>query len=239
MIGFVKVVNVAICDDQIEVAEALKKHVEKAFGECCLNCDIDIFTSGDSLLKKAGNYSVVFLDMEMPGRDGVETGKRIRSMNPECKIIMASCKMDRFKEVFQFQAFRFISKPFMQAEIEEAVFALKDIFCKDAEIEVYNNREPYMVKLKDIQYVEAFNGYSEFHVSRQVFRSNLSLKELEGMLDERFFVRISRQFIVNCPQIDSYKNGIVHISDTRITVSRRKKADFARRYIAFDLYHRS
>ena len=60
----------------------------------------------------------------MPGMDGIETGKEYLKQlkdRRDCKIIMASGAIERFKEVFKIQPFRFITKPFSLEEMEEVI----------------------------------------------------------------------------------------------------------------------
>lgn len=62
---------------------------------------------------------ILFLDIEMPGEDGIQTGKRLRERGSECKIIMATSMAERFKEGYHIGASRFVTKPFDQEEVEE------------------------------------------------------------------------------------------------------------------------
>lgn len=229
---------IGLCDDQMAVAMRLKKIISDILQEEGENWEICLFDSGEKLLETAELINVVFLDIEMPGLDGIETGKELKRRNPDCKIIMATGKVERFKEAFHIQAMRFITKPFDKREIEEALKAVEKSHVGNAKIELYYLRNSYQIEQDKIQYIKAYNGYTEYRVENQVFRKDISLNEVEKMLDKRLFVRIHRQYIINMRWIQSYSNGKVEIGDIEIDVSRRKRKDFEQKYIEYDLNYR-
>lgn len=234
----VQMIKVGICDDEKIVLELLKSLVEQCLKELGEDSTILTFDSGEKLLEEAKGLDILFLDIEMPGMDGIETGKRIPRQNPDCKIIMATSRQERFKEAFKINAFRFVTKPFQKEEIKEA---LKDVFQTRVgmeKIEVYRERVPYTFFQKDILYVATVDSSVEFVLRECVFRKETSLKELETILDDRIFYRVNKQCIVNMQHIDTYKNGVIRIGEAEIRVSIRKKKEFEKAYIMFDVSYR-
>lgn len=231
-------IYIGICDDEREVALELQEYIEKELSKRNIQWKSRIFLSGEELLKEVEKLSIVFLDIEMPGLDGIETGKRIKQKNPSCKIIMATGMVERFREVFFFQAFRFLVKPFSQKDIAEAVEAVLEEALGEQEIELYYERTVYRVPQKQIQYIQAFNGYADFWVENQRFRKEVSLNDLEEQLDMRMFARVQRKYIVNMRWINSYHNGVVSVAGVEIAVSRRKKKEFEKQYITYDIRYK-
>ena len=58
------------------------------------------------------------------------------------------------------------------------------------------------------------------------------------MLDERLFVRISRDIIVNLCWIQEYEKEQIKLGAESFDISRRRKKEFERKYIEFDLKYR-
>lgn len=230
--------RVALCDDQENILEQLKELLESILQKNGCSYIIETFTSGEELVGQKSYFDAVFLDIEMPGMDGIQTGEIIRQRNADCKLIMATSAIERYKEAFHIRAFRFVTKPFAYSEVEEALMATLELKKDDDSIELFYQRVLCRVKLKDILYVQAYNGYSEFLVGNRIFRKEESLNNIEEQLDSRFFVRIHRQYIVNMRWISHYENGEVTIAKEVIPVSKRKRKEFEQQYIYYDLKYK-
>lgn len=230
--------QIAICDDIIEQTLTLQKYICEFCQEKNVEYKLFIYETGSQLLSEAEKLDIIFLDIEMPGLDGIETGRKIREKNMTCRIIMATCMVERMREAFFIEAFRFIVKPFDQAEVEEALQACikKILGCNS--IELYYNRNSYEVRQKEIQYIVTYDSYSEYFVKGKMLRSEASLTDMEECLDERLFYRVHRKYIINMAQVLSYKDGVVQMKNIAIPVSRRRKKEFEQVFIEFDLKYR-
>lgn len=230
--------RIAICDDEKVIIEQLHKIITEILQKNKCDSQITIFLNGEGILEKAEELDVVFMDIEMPDKDGLQLGQELKERNPKCKIIMATGIMERFKEAFYIKAHRFITKPFDKEEIEEALLSVIEECKEESSIKVYYQRNAHNILQKDIQYIEAYGGYYEFEVEGTRFRKVISLSELESILDSNLFVRIDRRYIVNMQHIEQYKEERFMIGKKQFSISRRRQKDFERKYIEFDLYHR-
>lgn len=230
-------VVIGICDDQEMIIRELQNMILDIGREWNASWEVRTFTVGEEILKQTQELAVVFLDIEMPYMDGIELGKNIRRKNPECKIIMATGKSERFKEAFQIQAMRFVTKPFEREELEEALKAVIASEPGKTLIDVYFQRIKYEIQQADVQYIEAYNGYAEFVVSGKRFRRETSLDDLEEILDQRLFVRIDRKTIVNLRWVQLYKNHCMQVVDRKFVISRRRRKEVESRYIEYDLHY--
>ena len=234
--------RVGICDDEPLIIEALQRTILEIADKNGWEISISCFESGRTLLEAVDTLEAVFLDIDMPELDGIETGKRIGERNQECKIIMATSRADKFKDAFRIQAFRFVTKPFDENEIEEALQAIFHTQIGMETIELYEKRNSYQIPQKDILYITAYDGYSEFVVSgrneSRLLRKECSLSELEQELSKELFFRVSRQYIVNLGKITEYAKGSIHIQGKKILISRRRKKEFEQAYLEYDLRYR-
>ena len=223
-------IKIGICDDEIIVLKILQRIILKCLEELGLRAEIVLFNKGKELLETDIKLDILFLDIEMPQMDGIETGKELRRKGEECKIIMATSKKERFKEAFYINTFRFITKPFEKEEVEEvfeeAMIALGGI----EQIEVYKDRVKCKVLQRDILYIEAIDSSVEFILKEGKFRKESSLNELEKELNRKVFFRINRQCIVNMAQIEKYEKGMIFINKECKKVSQRRKKGFDMMY---------
>lgn len=229
---------IGICDDEISVLGAMRKMVEDYCKKNSVKAEIRLFASGAELVAGAKDLDLLFLDIEMPGLDGIAAGKLLRKENPHCKIVMATCRDDRMRDAFQLEACRFLSKPFDEAQFAEAMESFERSMTGCEKIELWEMRQPVSVRQREIVYVQTFDSYTEFIVGNRLMRSEKSLSALEEELDPKLFFRVNKKYIVNFSYIDSYEKGVLTIRKKALTVSRRKKKEFERRYREFDLYFR-
>ena len=65
--------RILICDDDTLIIEQLQKYIESYFESNHLKCpELVSFTSGESLLAEKSEKDIVFLDIEMPGMNGIK-----------------------------------------------------------------------------------------------------------------------------------------------------------------------
>lgn len=231
---------IGICDDELGMCKIIKKMIEniltKLYGDEDEFFEIRVFHSAQSLLEEIDKISIVFLDVEMPNMDGMEAGKYILRKNPDCKIIIETSNDKRYSEGFKINAHRYLNKPLLEEDMEEAIVSAMNKTIGNNIIEVFQNRIKYNITQKEIIYIKAFNGYVEIYTARNVFTRNVSLGQLEEELDSRIFFRIHRQYIVGLKHIVSVDKGIIQLTDgERLTVSRRKLMKFEKAFIEYDL----
>lgn len=76
--------RILICDDDLSITQSLSQIIKTYFNKKKVNnLDIVTFNDGDSLLSDKSQKDIVFLDVEMPGFDGIYVGNELKSrMNP-------------------------------------------------------------------------------------------------------------------------------------------------------------
>ena len=231
-------IRIAIVDDQKEILSYLDSMIRELLPGRAKDYEVCAFQSGEELISQKDYFDIIFLDIEMSGIDGIETGEYVFKRNPDCIIIMATAAIERYKEDFRIRAFRFVTKPFVRSEIEEALTAACKLVNTDESIDLFYQRILYKIKFKQIQYIQSYNGYCEFLVNNKIFRKEITLQEVEDTFPKEFFVRIHRQYVINMRWISSYDKGVVTIGKEKIGVSARKLKDFEARYIAYDVKYR-
>lgn len=218
-----EMIQVAICDKEPLILERLEELVKKEMKETGKPFNISTFQSGQDLINQIEMYHMVFLDIEMPGMDGIQTGREIIKRNPECKIVITSDRMERFNEVLQIKAFRFITKPFNVEEIRETVKSYESQITELEEIKVFYNRNPFWISQPDILYIVTNDGAVEIVTKNRVYRKDMPLKELKKILDSQNFFQVNRRYMVNLLWITIYEKGVIHMGEQEIPVARRRK----------------
>lgn len=232
-------IRIAVCDDYKEERNQLSVMIRNTMSQNNNSFEIMTFKSGKELLKEIKNIDIVFLDIEMPEMDGIETGEQIRSQNPKCKIIIASGREDRMKDCFKIKALRFVSKPYRESEVEEALesymFATGLGFSK---MEVFKNRKTYWIRQRDIHYIKAYNGTVLIATEDGLFRKAVSLNRIKDNLDMRIFHQIHKGYIVGLFHVKDYSDNKVWVGKEQLPISRRCYSDFEITFSHFDTSYR-
>lgn len=104
-----------ICDDEKSTCSELEEIILKYAKEKSVSLVTEVFYSGDTLLDylKREKINILFLDIELPGKDGVMVGKYIREVLEEENIflIYISSKENYALQLFQNRPFDFLVKP--------------------------------------------------------------------------------------------------------------------------------
>ena len=231
-------IKIGICDGGKSNLSLLEDIVCNCLKQLETSVEIFNYDSGNVLLKNYEQLDLIFLNMQMPEMDGIETGKILRKRGYVGKIIMSGVGTERFKEAFTIDTFRFVSKPFQKEEIMEALKDYIETRLGIEEIKVRRKRNEYIFYQKDILYVYAVNSSIDLCMKNGIYRMERSLSELEGILDSRLFYKISKQYIVNLKEIDEYSNGRVTIRETELKVSVRRKKEFEKIYHMFQIKYK-
>lgn len=236
----VQEIRIAICDDEPLVRRKLSRMVQEILDREEISFELEEFNSGIELLDQIENIDLVFLDIEMPELDGIETGAIIKKKNSECQIIIASGREDRFKETYRLKAMRFVSKPYERIEVREAIQAyLNERQLGLTRIEVFRDRVSYWIRQRDIEYISAFNSSVEIMVKGILYRKQGSLSQIEKLLVPELFYKVHKAHIVNLFYVADYTDKeVIMKNKTRIPLSRRQKKEFDNKYMEFDIKYR-
>jgi DNA-binding LytR/AlgR family response regulator len=229
---------IGICDDEKIIVDILSGKIKECLAMLGMEAELLTMQSGRKVLEAASQLDVVFLDIEMPELNGIETGKLLKAKNPNCHIILATSKTEYYKDGFKIDALRYVTKPFEQDELMEALQAVMKTYIGSELISLYDSRTLVEIPHRAIAYIAAFDSYVEFVLKNRIIRTQLSLNELEKVMNKRIFFRIHKKYIVNMLHIENYRDGIVMIGTEKMTVARRKKKEFERAYMECDLNYR-
>jgi len=106
-------------DDEASVLEVLSEYfAEQGY-------HVETAGSGPEALARLGQArpDIVLLDVRMPGMDGLEVLKRLRTGDPALPVIMVTANedVDLARETLKLGAFDYVSKPFDFSYLEQAV----------------------------------------------------------------------------------------------------------------------
>ncbi len=104
--------RILIADDEGIMRDALKNIIESNFGD---ECELEFARTGRAVVELAETFrpDVVFMDIQMPGINGIQAIKEIRKFSSSVKfiIITAYDKFDYAKEAINLGVLDYLTKP--------------------------------------------------------------------------------------------------------------------------------
>ena len=106
----------AIVEDAVVDARKLACSLQTAT-EGKHELSVSFFESGDALLKShsPADYDVAFLDICMPGTNGIETARQLRELSPSLPLIFITSSGDHVWQALSIHPFDYLLKPYSEA----------------------------------------------------------------------------------------------------------------------------
>lgn len=231
------IINIAICDDDIEHINLLEKYL---FEICNVKIECDVYQSGEKLIDAYKNnierYDVVFLDMEMNELNGIETANLIREFNEHIIIIFVTSHTEYMRESFKCSPFRFLLKPVDIEELKTVVYDMCKKLSKKRNVYAFTeNKTKIRLFCDDIIYLESQDHWIWIHTKEKTYRVCKSLSEIHTQLGNMMFCRVHKLFVINLHYIKAIKENDVQLyhCDKAIPISRMYKKQVLNEYTNF------
>ena len=199
----VRMIRIAICDDESFFVDVFKRMVLAEIRQSGIRAEVRVFYDGRLLVEEMQkrSFDLVFLDVRMPGMNGLEAGLKIRRSDRNTLLIYVSAYEENLSELFEAEPFRFLAKPVLREKFH-AYFAeaMKRIGEAEDFYQFQFNREIKKVPLKDIIYFESSNRVVYLYLKnreREHFYGRLNDVEKELADRGKAFLRIHQSYLVN------------------------------------------
>lgn len=237
-----------IIDDSPQARKLLLMMLEEHTNDLEVIAEAEQANQGIELIKKF-RPDVIFLDIEMPGKSGIQLAEQLLNENITPAIIFTTAYNDYALKAFRLSAIDYLLKPINENHLEEAIQKLKLMVPKQEEqklktfinnfenvlpktISIPTGSEYLFIKIDDILYIKADGSYTHIYINneKQITVSK-NLKYFETALkDYNQFIRVHRSFLVNVFQMkkfDKQNRGQIIMNDGAIIdLARDRREDF-------------
>lgn len=233
--------QIAICDDEREVGEYLRKTLIKKFEENFVSVEVELFDDGQQFLKMFAShyhYDVVFLDIDMPGQNGIEVCRSIRGTSPECICVFISNKAELVFQSFEVQPFRFIRKTEFPHQCGTLVKALKkELERRQRHLIQFvepGTRDIFSFEVSSILYIEAQRKKTKIVTEHDETLVEMKFMCMEEQLQEYCFLKPHRSFLVNCQHVFRIrKDAVILKNGASVPISRNRIEEVRVRFIHY------
>lgn len=229
--------TLAFCDDDAAFRTLLRDAAEKALAEAgfaatCFECG-----SAAEFSVAAGHLSfdLIFLDIDMPGMDGIRLGELLRAQNCRSDILYVSNMDEKVYEIFPVHPWSFIRK---SRYAEELPAVLKEYARSRTEPGALllsgSGGETVTVDPAALVYAEAAGKTQKLvFASGGPLMLRTSLRDLEELLLPHGFIRVHKGFLVNYQYIRKITSRSVLLdTGADLPVGRDRLAAARERYLA-------
>lgn len=216
-----------IVDDEPLAREAIEMLIEKTQNLTGLGSFNSAATASDFMLDNA--VDLVFLDIQMPGINGIEFAKTI----PQKTFVIFTTAFSEFAiESYEVDAIDYLIKPVKLERFQKAVDKA-ETYSKLLEKENSNNnieritddhffikadRKIIKIYFNDILFIEGLKDYVVMHTENQKVITAMNIKTIHDQLPKHIFVRVSKSYIISVKRIDSVDNNTVYIGRNEIPI---------------------
>lgn len=234
-------IKIAFCDDDMEVLHQMNELLDRYRVERNEDITYAAFQSPFELLmeiEKGIRPDILFLDVVMPGQNGMDVAKEIRQYDTNMKIIFLTSSPEFAVESYSVGAYFYQLKPIW----EESFFRLMDAVLAECEKKKKNSlilRSKdgiTRIDLQQLEYCEVLGRKLLFHLENgAVLESAGSLDDLAGQLMQYSnFFRPHRSFLVNMEYIQNISSrSIKMVNDAEIPIPHGKCSEIKNTYMEY------
>ncbi|MBE5924143.1 MAG: response regulator [Lachnospiraceae bacterium] len=223
--------TIGIVDDKEEDLEVFSNKLRERLD---ISDNIRCYTHPEEIKLQINELDVVFMDVQMPEKDGISLAKELLDINSKIILVFLSDYDSYVWDSFAVDAIYYMRKRFFEKELGQVIKQINDKFIKRKKdystIKVGN--KIYNLNLRNILYVEAQQKDVRI-VTRDGdikirYRISSLEKELEG------FIKIHRSYLVNPIYVKSVKEREwIMENDESLPVSKYRREEVRQEYLSF------
>lgn len=224
-----QVISIAIVENQEEDKNVLESYIRKyQIDSSDYDFNITYFQSGILFVDKyKSNFDIVFMDIDMPQMDGLETAKKIREVDSKVLIIFITNLAQMAIKGYSVNAFDFIPKPVSYYEFSTMLTRAlnKNSF----------DRKTVKIDALSIVYAEVINHSLIFYTQEgEEINTWDSLSNVYKQVKDLGFAKVNNSQIVNLRSVLLIDGFDITLKNSKhLFLSRKEKKEFYNTFVSF------
>lgn len=226
-----------IVDDLPYAIETLSAKLKYLFSSISV---IGKFTFWENALEGLNKLEpdIVFMDISMPGKSGMDILRMVPTLQAE--IIFITAHKDYARSAFDFAASGYILKPIDDLEltiaVEKAMERTKHKRLAKQHVDhqqlplvgVPNNKGIDYININDIIYIETSNKSTSIITRHTELQSSYNIGKFKDILNDNIFFQVHRSYLINLYCVKRYEtDGVVVMSnDAKIPIAKNMLENF-------------
>ncbi len=218
--------QIAICDDEPAICEMVSGVIREWGQDIKISC----FDSGEALLASYDFFDAIFLDIDMKGMNGIETGRQIRERDHETKIVYLTAYRDYVAGAFEVHAFQYLLKPIAPARLKqilEELFRYVKRADKQRILDFHTDEGTVCVDAADICYFEFTNRKIRMVTLHNMYHMSGKISSIYARTCSIGFSMPHKSFVVNFLHVKNVRNLDIFMDNgDRIPLSQKKQKEW-------------
>jgi DNA-binding LytR/AlgR family response regulator len=183
------------------------------------------------------SVDLIFLDIQMPGTDGISFAQTI----PQHTMVIFTTAYSQYAlESYEIDALDYLIKPIRAERFLRAVAkaqSYKKLLKMDAYVVDVNNiqenyffiradRKAVKVYFNDILFIQGMKDYVVLYTTDQKVITAMNIKAMHARLPPNIFIRTSKSYVINKHKVNSFDNKTVYIGQHEIPIGNTYHAGF-------------
>lgn len=225
--------SVVVIEDDSNYSNALKALLLKYSHDSGEEIKVSVFGNAEDFLNNYKPlYDIIFMDIRLPGMDGMEAAEELRQIDTETAIIFITDMKQFAVRGYKVNALDFFVKPVSYFDLKlrlDRYRMIKKTLLPPIVIHLSGIGDKIMSS-DNLYYIEIMNQDLTYHTANGIFTSrSVGLKALEADLHQRGFARCSASCLVNLRWCEEINKDSVNVNGKTIKISRGLKRDFITR----------
>lgn len=222
--------KIAIVEDDVYAAKSLAEYIKRYGKENEVDFVVLHFSTAEKFLEKfrIGEYSIIFLDIDLPGISGMDVAESLREIDRLVPLIFVTKMSQYAQRGYSVNALEFILKPIGYPEfsikMKKAVTVARSVERRDFMIPLSNGF--CRISTDKLIYVEVAGHRLRYVLTDGVKETRGSLTDVEKRLKHSGFLRCNSCYLVNARFIDSVRGNDLIIAGYELTISKPKRKAF-------------
>ncbi len=232
-VGFMHL-SIAVVEDDKKYRQTIIEYVGRYFSSIHAKAGVVPFSNAESFLESDYNgFDMIFMDIKLPGIDGLTAATRLRQTGCEAILIYITNMSHLAVKGYAVNALDFIVKPLIYQDfvvtLNRAVSIIKTRK-KEEILTIKSNGKLFRVSTSKICYVEVLGHNVTYHLEDAVLETRGSLSSMEGALENAGFLRPGRSYMVNPLFIDAVCDNDIQIHGDIVPISKLQKKAFLAKF---------
>lgn len=228
--------SIAVCDDILLECTQLARQIRNIANNAGWGVILREFYTGEEFLKSTESFDILFLDIKMPGLDGMELARLLRLREETCLLIFVTAASEYVFEAYDVEAFAYLVKPITEEQLQKVLTrGIEKLRRVSSEFLLVSSQHVVRkIPLHDIVYIESMGRILKIRTLQDTIETYEQIGLMEKRLSDKNFFRCHKGYLINLKYVETFDKTQIHM-ETKDTVllAKRRYDDFARALLTY------